>query len=737
MKILISLLYLLIATISFAKQTTEISGRITNSQTGEPIFNVSIYLVGTYIGTTTNKDGYYTLKIPTGKQTLKFYHLVYNKKEIELDIKKDSVYTLNIELEEIVLQLGTVTVQGKRDIPTSNYIINERSIKNMPALAEPDIMRAVSFLPGIVQYSDYNVELNIRGGWSDQNKILYDDVEVYNPYHLFGIFSAFNLWTIDEVRVWSANFPAQYGGKLSGIVSMKSKPQSSKPFTKLNVSLIMANLALSRKFGDTFVMFAARRPYLDLLMALVGQTDMLLRMYDLNLKVSHKFSNNFAADLILFASNEGGTFDEGENNNKSESDSGNRVIATKFNYKKHQLLFSFFRNLLDGKDNTSFANNRFDDFNVKYFTELIYDNHRHQFGANYQYLHAIYNWNMKTVLAEDDFLKLNIPDSLYKISKFSNYSIWFDSKLFLSNTIQLGVKNIFYYGNNTTYFSPGISFEWHPHSKYRFTIGAERNYQFTTTGISTSNIFMVGNPIFILDKPISANIYSIGNKLNLGGGYNVSMELYYKNYDRVVKLNNDFENYPNFIDGSGTAYGIELFLEKRTGRVTYQINYSYLKTSYKFSNKNFNPSWNLPHTLKGLLGVMLGKTWKFNLSLIYRSGALYQKAIGYYKGIGTNAYEDINKYEIWRLEDHLIFDKNKYRFNPYWRLDVSLRKQYSNKYFDWELYIQIQNITFNSNALEVYSTKYAKSTIINGKHGDSSYLPGLPILPSVGVEFTF
>ncbi len=365
MKILISLLYLLIATISFAKQTTEISGRITNFQTGEPIFNVSIYLVGTYIGTTTNKDGYYTLKIPTGKQTLKFYHLVYNKKEIELDLKKDSVYTLNIELEEIVLQLGTVTVQGKQDIPTSNYIINERSIKNMPALAEPDIMRAVSFLPGIVQYSDYNVELNIRGGWSDQNKILYDDVEVYNPYHLFGIFSAFNLWTIDEVQVWSANFPAQYGGKLSGIVSMKSKPQSSKLFTKLNVSLIMANLALSRKFGDTFVMFAARRPYLDLLMALVGQTDMLLRMYDLNLKVSHKFSNNFATDLILFASNEGGTFDEEENNTKSESDSGNRVIATKFNYKKHQLLFSFFRNLMDGKDNTSFANNRFDDFNVK------------------------------------------------------------------------------------------------------------------------------------------------------------------------------------------------------------------------------------------------------------------------------------------------------------------------------------------------------------------------------------
>ena len=81
----------------------------------------------------------------------------------------------------------------KRKVNIQPGIVNlsPRQIKGFPALAEPDIFRAIQALPGVLTSSEFSTGLIIRGGNTDQNLILLDGITVYNPSHLGGVFSNF------------------------------------------------------------------------------------------------------------------------------------------------------------------------------------------------------------------------------------------------------------------------------------------------------------------------------------------------------------------------------------------------------------------------------------------------------------------------------------------------------------------------------------------------------------------
>ena len=90
--------------------------------------------------------------------------------------------------------------------------------------AEADVFRTLQLLPGVVSRSDFSSQLYVRGGSPDQNLVLLDGVAVYNPFHLLGLFSTFNTDAIKEVEFMTGGFPAEYGGRLSSVLSRKSSP---------------------------------------------------------------------------------------------------------------------------------------------------------------------------------------------------------------------------------------------------------------------------------------------------------------------------------------------------------------------------------------------------------------------------------------------------------------------------------------------------------------------------------
>ena len=61
----------------------------------------------------------------------------------------------------------------------------------VPSVGEPDVVRVVQLLPGVMARNDFNTGLNVRGGSADQNLVLLDGIPIYNPFHMGGLFSTF------------------------------------------------------------------------------------------------------------------------------------------------------------------------------------------------------------------------------------------------------------------------------------------------------------------------------------------------------------------------------------------------------------------------------------------------------------------------------------------------------------------------------------------------------------------
>ena len=101
------------------------------------------------------------------------------------------------------------------------------AMSGVPALGEPDILRTVQLLPGVERANDFSTGYNVRGGEADQNLILIDGYPIYNPFHLGGLFSTFLDATVGEIELMTGGFRAQYGGRLSSVLDVRSASGSA------------------------------------------------------------------------------------------------------------------------------------------------------------------------------------------------------------------------------------------------------------------------------------------------------------------------------------------------------------------------------------------------------------------------------------------------------------------------------------------------------------------------------
>jgi hypothetical protein len=93
-----------------------------------------------------------------------------------------------------------------------------KTMKQMPSiLGETDVLKIVLTLPGVQTVGEGASGVNIRGGATSQNLILFNDAIVYNPSHLFGFFSAFNPDVLKSVELYKSGISAEYGGRLSAV----------------------------------------------------------------------------------------------------------------------------------------------------------------------------------------------------------------------------------------------------------------------------------------------------------------------------------------------------------------------------------------------------------------------------------------------------------------------------------------------------------------------------------------
>ncbi len=184
-------------------------------------------------------------------------------------------------------------------------ILGSSELESQPDIGE-DPIRAVARLPGVAG-QDFSSRVYMRGGTADETLVRFDDLRLYNPYHLkdfFSVFSTIDPGIVSDIRIYTGGFPVAFGDRSSGVVDIAPRLPGPKFQGQAVASLLTAGVALDGSFddgaGDWAV--AARRGNMDLYFNLVDSPLGEPQYHDLYGHAGHRVNDWFAlsANALVF-----------------------------------------------------------------------------------------------------------------------------------------------------------------------------------------------------------------------------------------------------------------------------------------------------------------------------------------------------------------------------------------------------------------------------------------------------
>lgn len=213
-----------------AQETVLISGQVSDTQ-GEAVPGVSIMLVGTQMGTISDGDGNYKLRVPAGTFSLSFSHVQYREKEQTFNLTSDT--EVNIELEESTTQLKDVEVSDDNILDEEIGVVQRVDVKSAKSLPSTfgDFNKILVTLPGVSSNNELSSAYSVRGGNFDENLVYVNDIPVYRPFlanagRQEGL-SFVNPDMVSDIEFYAGGWEAKYGDKLSSSLNIEYKEPDS------------------------------------------------------------------------------------------------------------------------------------------------------------------------------------------------------------------------------------------------------------------------------------------------------------------------------------------------------------------------------------------------------------------------------------------------------------------------------------------------------------------------------
>ncbi len=759
-------------------QTAAVSGIVTEKISGENIIGVPVALykdtTGKALrGAITNKFGFYSIpKVPKGEYFLVVSGIGYSTYTEKINIDGD--LSLNIKLEMHAYLADEVVVTADRMKDPVNRIstieVKPDFIMKMPSLGgEVDVFRTLQLLPGVKQSNELSSGLYVRGGSPDQNLILLDGVIVYNPSHLGGFLSSFNSDALRDVRLIKGGFPAEYGGRLSSVVDMTMKEGNKGKFSGSGgVSLISSRLTLEGPINEnsTF-MISGRRMYLDILMWLGGKVTGAYNtnqtpnyyFYDLNAKVNYKLSDNdrlfvsgyFCRDVLDSPKEQRSNFSIFWGNQTANLRWMHIVSPTFFT--NTSLIYTNY-NFNIGLSDTAAKNSKWgseskiEDVMLR-FEGQYFPNEDHIIKMGSELTYHSFNSGINT--------NLNIPIPMNSDSKSAiDLSIFAQDEWKITDLLRTNL------GLRGYYFSGGNYFNLEPRMSASYTLAENSSL---TASVAMAHQFLhmiVRNDIALptdLWYPSTGNVKPQKSwQTILGyehifkeGEYLLSVEAYYKSLSNLLeyKENIDFSlGVPlesHFTTGTGYAFGMEFFLNKRMGNFTGWIGYTLSWTKRQFAELNFGeefyPRYDRRHDISITLNYELGKRWELGASWVFGTGQGFTMPTGTYSKIDPdNINSPENQFGWIHRENYTFTEKNGYRLPPFHKLDVNFMYKFTWFGLPFQLSLNLYNAYNRSNPFMWFiDSEYEQkpgSTIYTSKKVVKQFTL-FPLLPTFGISFKF
>jgi hypothetical protein len=766
--VLLNFLLVILCNFAEAQNKHSFSGTIKNAESGEALIGATLIVKELdRVGVSSNAYGFYSLTIPEGKYSFVVQYIGFRTRIDTVFLDKN--LTLNFDLTPEAIKVGEVVISAERsnkNVTSTEMGSNRlevREVQSIPVLlGEKDILKTIQLLPGIKSAGEGSTGFYARGGGIDQNLIVLDEATVYNSAHLLGFLSVFNSDAIKDVKVVIGGMPAEYGGRLSSVLDIRTNDGNTKEYGGTGgIGLLASRLTVGGpivKDQGSFIV-SARRTYADLFLKLSSDTTVnraSLYFYDLNMKANYTLGEK---DRV-FASGYFGR-DNFDYPNAFGFNWGNETATLRWNHIFADHLFSntsLIYSNYEYSNTVGAGTTQFDitsgiqDLNFK--TDLQYfmnSQNTVKFGVN-----SIYHTFLPgTVTASS-------ASSFNSITIEHRYAL--ESAAYLSQEIEIltgfkvnyglryslftlmGPGHISSYDENgdvveTTTYAPGKFIKTYTGLEPRVSANVLLNetssikasyartaqYLHLLSNSATTNPSDLWVPSSNNVKPQYADQLSTGYFRNFSDNeYEASLELYYKNMQNQIDYKNgaDLQLNPNVEAllryGRGWSYGAELLVRKRYGRISGWVGYTLSKTQQQFADINNGQPYparqDRTHDISIVAIYDYSNTWTFSATWVYNTG----NAVTFPSGNYT-------------VEGRLIpfyTERNGYRMPAYHRLDLSATWTLGPKSnLNFSLYnaydrLNAYAIVFRRDPNDPKKTQAVQTTFF-------------PIIPSVTYNFNF
>jgi len=719
--------------LSFAQKQYTISGTIRDASSGETLIGASVNIQGGNEASVTNDYGFFSLTLDPGEYDLRISFIGFNSQIHHLILNKDTTFSAALSTGN-TLEAVQINADRPRDILNSAIMGTNKfqvaEILKVPVLfGEKDILKTIQLLPGVISGGEGSSGFYVRGGAIDQNLILLDEAPVYNASHLFGFFSTFNSDAIKEMTLYKGGMPPQYGGRLASVLDISMLDGNKKRFSaKGGIGLIASRLALEgplKKDKGSF-MISARRTYADMFLKLSKDSSInssSLYFYDLNVKTNYQFNENntvylsgyFGKDVLGYSDLFG-------------FDWGNATATLRWNHVFNPRLFSN-TSLIYGDFNYNV--DVFDDdanFNIASLIRSFTFKQDFHFYAKSNHLFQFGVSALKQKISPANFISRDTSTlsslesesrSGLEVNAYASHDWKISERLNMLYGLRFSTFMVLGPGAFNEYDSEGdiisstnysnnalvkqyyileprvsLNFKLNPFSSLK----ASYNRNSQNLHLLTNSTASLPTDVWVMSsqniRPQLADQGAFGYfKTFKDDQFEFSAELYYKTMQNQIdfKANADIQANPNveadLLYGKGRAYGLELFLKKRSGKLNGWVSYTLSRSERQFDEIDqgnwFSARQDRTHDLSVVAMYQINDRWSFSSTFVYSTGnavtfpsgkyIIDEKPVWYYTERNGSRMPDYH-----RLDLGFTFEpKSKGRIKSTW--DFGLYNAYNHK----------------------------------------------------------
>jgi CarboxypepD_reg-like domain/TonB-dependent Receptor Plug Domain len=733
-------------------------GTVKEVDTGKPIAGATLSFDYEKTGIVTDSLGHF--RLPTmvnGIHAVTVRHVAYKSFSKRLDFYgefKLDIELVNIqhEMEEVIVSSQTAT----RSVETPSLGVNLLSLKSVtklpPAAGEIDLFRGIQMLPGVTSVGEGSNGVNVRGGNVDQNWVFIDNMPIFNPSHLLGLFSIFPADALREVQLYKGSIPARYGGRTSSVMDVKMiEPSLDGVKIKGGIGMISNRLNVEMPLikGKLAFLTSARLSYNQYLINNANFYDIANKiLYKPNINNSFTFSNYLSNDSYaangLFSISEGladnTIFKYGHQNYSLR---WNRYFNAGLNFNLIAVSSRYANKTSVPKgpaplDLTSQLNYK----NIR--GELTYlPTAKHKLNIGLTGTRYDLNPGNLQPKAGSSLLPLVLQsEQAYEAAFYASDEYEISSRIL----VELGFRGV-YFANMGAY-NQAIYAEGKPKTLASITsvlnLGAGEveqryvrpeprlalrykisPYSSLKIGYNRMNQFLhlVSNSATPLPnarwktanrylRPQQSDLATIGYfRDKPESRWEYSIEGYYRQQKHIfdfvaganLQTNANLET--QILDGQGKAYGAELLLTKKRGMFTGWLSYTYSRTLQQIlgdfpleqqlnTGKWFPSNVDKPHSLSTLLNIEADRHNTISFTFVYSTGRPFTAPVGSYRTLDYSL--------------PIFYNRNNSRISDYHRLDFSWTITPLEKHKHWKgnWVFAIYNVYGRKNA---YNYFYKKS----------------------------